>query len=119
MSYTNRALTVAKRTANGAIWALTGIELADLLRGDKNNENSVSESKILESLQKIENELNIVKKENDKLEENHENTNKAVYAMVLFIIILAGAKIYIMIKKSMMQKITHKVVFREDRLPNA
>lgn len=89
---TSIALELAKKTANGAVWALTGAELVDIFR-DGSKKDTNSELKIVESLEKIQQELNNVKLENNKLEDNNGNTKIAIF----------------------IQKVTNNVVFRDDR----
>lgn len=77
-----------------------------------------SEFKIIESLEKIQDELNNVKRESSKLENSHENTKIIIFIMILVIVIIVGAKIYAVIKRGMIQKVTNNVIFRDDKSSN-
>lgn len=77
MSYAKGALAIAKKTANGALWALTGVELVDLVR-DFQTGDGENVSKILKSLENIRNELNAVKQENARIEDSHGHTKTTV-----------------------------------------
>lgn len=59
-----------------------------------------------------------MKSESSKLENSHENTKIIIFIMILLIVIIVGAKIYAVIKRGMIQKVTNNVIFRDDKSSN-